>query len=61
MSLGGMIRSKREERDLTQQELADILRVTRQTVSRWESGRRWPKSALAIMCSHMYRQSVHRM
>lgn len=42
MSLGEMIRSKREERDMTQQELADILHVTRQTVSRWESGNRCP-------------------
>lgn len=42
MSLGEMIRSKREERDMTQQELADILHVTRQTVSRWESESRCP-------------------
>ena len=30
MSLGDTIRSKREERDMTQQELAEILHVTRQ-------------------------------
>lgn len=42
MSLGEMIRSKREERNMTQQELADRLYVTRQTVSRWESGSRCP-------------------
>lgn len=47
MSLGEMIRSKREERDMTQQELADILHVTRQTVSRWESGSRCPDIILA--------------
>ena len=28
MTLGDMIRSKREEHDMTQQELADILHVT---------------------------------
>lgn len=47
MSLGDMIRSKREEHDMTQQELADILHVTRQTVSRWESGSRCPDLILS--------------
>lgn len=47
MSLGDVIRSKREERDMTQQELADILHVTRQTVSRWESGSRCPDLILS--------------
>ena len=47
MSLGEMIRSKREECDMTQQELADILHVTRQTVSRWESGSRCPDLILS--------------
>ena len=47
MSLGDTIRSKREERDMTQQELADILHVTRQTVSRWESGSRCPDLILS--------------
>lgn len=47
MSLGDTIRSKREERDMTQQELADLLHVTRQTVSRWESGSRCPDLILS--------------
>ena len=47
MTLGDMIRSKREEHDMTQQELADILHVTRQTVSRWESGSRCPDLILS--------------
>lgn len=32
----------RDERKLSQQELADMLDVTRQTVSRWESGKSYP-------------------
>ena len=47
MSLGEMIRAKREERDMTQQELAELLHVTRQTVSRWESGSRCPDLILS--------------
>lgn len=47
MSLGEMIRVKREEYEMTQQELADILHVTRQTLSRWESGSRVPDLILS--------------
>ena len=47
MSLGEMIRAKREERDMTQQDLAELLHVTRQTVSRWESGSRCPDLILS--------------
>ena len=47
MSLGEMIRAKREERDMTQQELAELLHVTRQTISRWESGSRCPDLILS--------------
>jgi DNA-binding transcriptional regulator YiaG len=36
--IGEQIRSLREAKNMTQQELADRLYVTRQTVSRWECG-----------------------
>ena len=42
MRLGESIKSKREALGLTQQELAEKLFVSRQTVSRWESGTRCP-------------------
>lgn len=42
MTVGETIRIKREEIGITQQELADKLFVSRQTVSRWESGSRCP-------------------
>lgn len=41
----------RDERRLSQQELADLLDVTRQTVSRWESGKSYPSiQQLANIC-----------
>ena len=42
MTIGDAIRIKREELGMTQKELADKLFVSRQTVSRWESGSRCP-------------------
>ena len=61
MSLGDTIRSKREERDMTQQELADQLHVTRQTVSRWESGSRCPDLILSKKIADMFGISLDEL
>ena len=42
MALGDNIKRMREEHSLTQQQLADKLYVSRQTVCRWENGSRCP-------------------
>ena len=42
MDIGGRIAELRKEIGLTQQELADRLYVSRQLVSKWESGDRRP-------------------
>lgn len=42
MEFGEKIKRVREERGMTQQTLADQLYVTRQAVSRWECGARYP-------------------
>ena len=42
MALGDNIRRLREERGMTQQQMADKLYVSRQTVCRWENGSRCP-------------------
>lgn len=42
MAFGENIRKLREKANLTQQQLADRLYVSRQTISRWESGVRCP-------------------
>ena len=39
MSVGMNIRTLREMKELTQQEFADLLGVTKETVSRWETGK----------------------
>lgn len=40
--LNEILKEKRKELDLTQQHVADHLNVTRQTVSSWEVGKKFP-------------------
>ena len=42
MAFGNNIKKLREEKNLTQQQLADKLYVSRQTICRWENGSRCP-------------------
>ena len=51
MSLGNNIAFLRKQKKLTQEQLADRMRVTRQTVSRWESDEVIPElERLVEMC-----------
>lgn len=43
---GGIIKKLREERKMTQAELADILKVSDKAVSKWETGRGYPDITL---------------
>ena len=47
MSFGESLKKKREENHYTQQQLADKLYVSRQTVCRWENGSRCPDLIMA--------------
>lgn len=42
MSIGTTLQKIRQARDLTQQEVATQMYVTRQTISRWEQGKTMP-------------------
>lgn len=46
MNIGDVIRDRRQKRNLTQAELAAILNVTPQAVSRWEMGISYPDIAM---------------
>lgn len=47
MALSDNIKKLREEKNLTQQQLADQLYVSRQTICRWENGSRCPDLIMA--------------
>ena len=42
MNLNEVIREKRTEKQLTQEQLANVLEVSKQTVSNWETGETTP-------------------
>ena len=52
MTFGQAIKEKREKLGLTQQELAEKLFVSRQTVCRWENGTRCPDLIMAKKILH---------
>lgn len=51
---GDILRNARIKRNLTQKEVASILRVTRQTYSSYETGRTRPKPETIAILSNIY-------
>ena len=49
MEISDLIKSARIEKGLTQQQLADVVFVTRQTISKWELGKSVPDQASPIL------------
>jgi transcriptional regulator with XRE-family HTH domain len=47
VKFGEAIKKRREQLGLTQQDLAEKLFVSRQTVCRWENGSRYPDLVMA--------------
>lgn len=51
MNIGEVIKCKRKKRNMTQAELAEVLKVTPQAVSRWEMGVSYPDIAMVPIIS----------
>ena len=54
LDIGKKLKEKRLEADYTQNDLAEILHVTRQTISSWEVGRTYPDLDVLIAISELY-------
>ena len=54
IKMGGFLKKLRGEKNLTQEELADIFGVSRRTVSRWETGYNLPDIDILIEMSEYY-------
>ena len=61
MKLNENIKSLREKNNLTQQELADQLYVSRQTVCRWENASRCPDLVMAKKLANIFNVSLDEL
>lgn len=59
--LSKILKEKRQEMKLTQQEVADQFNVTRQTISNWEVGKSYPDIPTLIEISNFYELSLDYM
>ena len=58
MEIGKQIRRYRTERKLSQEELADRIYVTRQTISNWENDRNYPDIRSLVLLSNVFGVSL---
>ena len=58
MELGKRIAEIRRENDLTQEDLAEICSVTRQTISNWENSKSYPDLETLVLISDTYGVSL---
>ena len=61
MEFGTKLKTVREQKGITQQTLADHLYVTRQAVSRWECGARYPDLMTAKKISEYFDISMDEL
>ena len=58
MDFGARLKEKRTELCLSQEQLADSLGVTRQTIANWEKGKTYPDIGSVIKLSDLYGMSL---
>lgn len=61
MTIGEQLTTARKARKLTQQQVADQLHVTRQTISSWEVGRSYPDLASVVALSEFFALSLDQL
>lgn len=54
MKLANVIKKYRKLNNWSQDELADILKVSRQSVSKWESGKNYPSLDILVVMSDLF-------
>lgn len=61
MRIGQMIKNLRKEHEMTQEELADVFSVTRQTISNWENEKSYPDLQTLVDMSDRFEISLDVM
>ena len=58
MELGKRIKENRELKSMSQDDLANYLKVSRQSVSKWESGKNYPSLDILVVMSDYFNVSL---
>jgi len=58
VKVGSFLRELRKEKNLTQEQLAEVFQVTNRTVSRWETGSNMPDISLLLEIADYYQLEV---
>lgn len=58
MKIGERLKQGRENLNMTQQQVADIINVSRPTISNWENERSYPDLESIVILSDLYNQST---
>ena len=58
IKIGEKLRDARNQKGLTQEEVADEIHVSRQTISNWENNRSYPDIISVILLSDLYQMSL---
>ena len=61
LNIGNTIKHLRKSKDITQEELADILGVSYQSISRWETGACYPDMELLPVISDFFGITVDKL
>ncbi len=61
MEVKEILKTLREKNNLTQEEMAQKVNVTRQAVSRWETGETQPNSEMLKVLSHEFDVSINTL
>ncbi len=59
--IGKFIRNLRESKEMTQDDLADVVGVTRQAVSNWELGKAIPDSGILLSLSELFQVTINEL
>lgn len=59
--IGGFLKQLRKEKQLTQEQLAEVLGVTNRSISRWENGVNMPDLDLIIEIANYYNVSIEEI
>ena len=61
MEIGSKIKNARIQANFTQEQVAEALSVSRQTISNWETGKTYPDIVSVVKMSDLYNISLDRL